>query len=278
MQAKSLRCTKHKASARALYAIWRATYDESRVWFAILVNMKNLPSVTLLIIDCLDVKRAQLALDISCLEVSFGAVKLLTSLPTDDVRAVPIEPINSIEAYSRFCLLDLYRYVETSHVLIVQHDGFILNPSAWRDDFLNYDYIGAPILVGDWAKERHDIPDSLVGSLVVGNGGFSLRSKKLLELTAELGQAGNFILTEPEDWAMCCTERAKLEAAGIAFAPVPVAEAFSFEGRSAEYFRYQSSFGFHSLKWTDISLWLDAHPEYRSQIKNEVTMEVYYTT
>lgn len=238
--------------------------------------MINLPEVTLVVIDCINVERAQLALDISCAEISFGAVKLLTSLPTDDLRAVTIPLLNSIDLYSQFCLLDLHRYVDSPHVLIVQHDGFVLNPGAWQDAFLDYDYIGAPILIGDWAIGRHGVPAADIGTLVVGNGGFSLRSKRLLALTATLGQAGDFILTEPEDWAMCYTERAKLEAAGVTFAPVALAEAFSFEGRTAEYCRYRNSFGFHSLRWTDISPWLVTHPEYQSKITNIVEMEGYY--
>lgn len=35
-------------------------------------------------------------------------------------------------------------YIETPHVLVVQYDGFILNPDAWTDEFLEYDYVGAP--------------------------------------------------------------------------------------------------------------------------------------
>ena len=276
---QSLRCTKHKASARALYAFWVsafAQYREVIVRFGILVDMKNLPTVTLVIIDCVDVKRAQLALDISCQDMSFGAVRLLTSIPTDDPRAVQIAPLNSIDAYSKFCLLDLHRYVETSHVLVIQYDGFVVNPGAWQDAFLDYDYIGAPILIGDWAIGRHGVPAADIGKLVVGNGGFSLRSKRLTELTAALGHSGDFVLTEPEDWAMCYTERAKLEASGMTFAPVPLAEAFSFEGRTAEYCQYRDSFGFHSLRWTDLSPWLATHPEYRSQIRNVIEMEGYY--
>jgi hypothetical protein len=74
---------------------------------------------------------------------------------------------------------------------------------------------------------------------------------------------------------VCYIERAKLEAAGMMFAPAPLAEAFSFEGRTAEYCRYRDSFGFHSLRLTDISLWLASHPEYQSKIKNAVEMEGY---
>ncbi len=35
-------------------------------------------------------------------------------------------------------------YVATPFALVIQYDGFILNPDAWRDEFLDYDYIGAP--------------------------------------------------------------------------------------------------------------------------------------
>lgn len=242
--------------------------------------MISLPNVTLIGIDCVDVARLQLAMDICMKEVMFGSVKLLTSLPTDDERKVEIPHISSIDAYSRFCLLDLYKYVDTSHVLIVQHDGFILRAEAWQDSWLEYDYIGAPIQIGEWTIDRHGVPETETGSLVVGNGGFSLRSKRLLELTAKLGTAGNFTLDEPEDWAQCYTEKAKLEAAGIKFAPVPVAEAFSFEGRSLEYYQYVDAFGFHGLRWTDISRWLALHPQYQEYFPRAVTPATFqnYTT
>ena len=31
---------------------------------------------------------------------------------------------------------ELNNYIDTDFVLIVQHDGFIINPSSWNDDFL----------------------------------------------------------------------------------------------------------------------------------------------
>jgi Protein of unknown function (DUF5672) len=237
--------------------------------------MLHLPSVTLLGIDCVNVERLQLAMDICMREVSFGAVKLLTSLPTTDARVVPIPAITSIEAYSQFCLKELSAYVDTPHVLVVQHDGFILNPQAWQDAWLEFDYIGAPIQIGEWTIDRHGVPQTKRGSLVVGNGGFSLRSKKLLDLTAKLAAAGDFILSEPEDWAICYTEKAKLEAAGIRFAPAAVAERFSFEGRSLEYHIYKDSFGFHGLRWTDISRWLEQNPQYKDTIINTVTPDAF---
>lgn len=88
----------------------------------------KLLNVTLVGIDCVDVQRIQKALDISSQDIEFGAVKLLTSLPTDDVRKVEIKNLDSIEKYSEFCIRDLVTYIETEFVLIVQYDGFILNP------------------------------------------------------------------------------------------------------------------------------------------------------
>jgi hypothetical protein len=232
--------------------------------------MLNLSQVTLVGIECVDVRRLSLALNISCRDISFGAVKLLTSLKTDDVRKVEIPALNSIEAYSNFCLQNLNEYIDTPYALVVQHDGFVLNAAAWKDEFLEYDYIGAPIHLGDWAKDRHDIPEEAIGSLLVGNGGFSLRSKRLMRLTAQMSADNLFAQNEPEDWAVCYIERARLESCGIKFAPVDLAEVFSFEGRTKDYFKYKNSFGFHSLQWTDISSWLADNPEYVNDIKNEV--------
>ena len=81
--------------------------------------MKNLPEVTLVGIDCVDVARLALALDISSQAITFGAVKLLTSLPTTDPRQVMIPHLGSITAYSQFCLFDLHQYIDTPYVLIV---------------------------------------------------------------------------------------------------------------------------------------------------------------
>ncbi|MFZ4461712.1 MAG: DUF5672 family protein [Patescibacteria group bacterium] len=86
--------------------------------------------------------------------------------------------INSIEEYSRFMVKDLSTYIDTEHVLIVRHDGFILNPVARTDDFLQYDYISAPC----WYDDENNL----------GNGGFSLRSKKLLDTLANNPEITDF--------------------------------------------------------------------------------------
>ncbi len=116
-------------------------------------------------IDCLNAGRAERVLEICKQKADFGAVKLLTSIPTEYEHAVRIMPLNTLIAYSIFMLTRVHEYIDTGHVLIVQRDGWILNISAWRDEWLDLDYIG-PLFV------QYD---------KVGSGGFSLRSKKIMQ-------------------------------------------------------------------------------------------------
>lgn len=212
-----------------------------------------------MVIDCVNVPGAQRALDISSQGIGFGATKLLTSLSTNDARKVEIPHIGSIEAFSEFCIRDLKNYVDTDFVLLVQHDGFILNPNSWEDGFLNYDYIGAPWLVADWSVRDFAFPESLLGQMVVGNGGFCIRSKKFLETSARRADEGVFPKYHPEDVALCVWHRASMEAAGMRFAPPDIAARFSVEGDDVA---YDKQFGFHSLKWTDISKWISENPQW----------------
>ena len=92
----------------------------------------------------------------TCMEsAKFGAVRLITSkeviseyagkLSADGISVeLPNIPICNMKDYARYMIYHLTEHVDTKFVLTIQHDGFILNPSAWRDDFFDYDYVGAP--------------------------------------------------------------------------------------------------------------------------------------
>ncbi|MBI3633927.1 MAG: GNAT family N-acetyltransferase [Candidatus Vogelbacteria bacterium] len=236
------------------------------------MNIK-LPNVTLLGIDCVNAGRLSKALDISSERIEFAQVKLLTSLPVGDKRRVEISPLNSIEAFSEFCIRDLYKYVETDFVLLVQYDGFVINPESWEDNFLKYDYIGAPWLVDNWSIDNFDFPEKLYGHLVVGNGGFSLRSKKFLETSARLADEGALKKYHPEDVALCVWFRHLVESEGIKFAPPEVAARFSVEGDEHV---YKKQFGFHGLQWEYIRDLVNRHPEWKIDlpIKKESWLNV----
>jgi hypothetical protein len=150
-----------------------------------------------------------------------------------DVKPTKIIPkINSFEEYNRFVLFDLHQYIKTSHFIMIQYDGFIINPNEWSQLFWHYDYIGAP-----WPQESH-------GPHNVGNGGFSFRSKKLMNVVQKYA-ATSFDPALAEDLFICRGLRPTLESNdGIYFADQLIAGHFS-----AEYYRYRyPTFGFHNIR------------------------------
>lgn len=164
-------------------------------------------------------------------DIDFAECLLLTdAMPGESgpgIRLVRIDRLNSAHDYSRFVLTGLSDHIATSHCLLVQWDGFVLEASRWNDRFLRFDYIGAP-----WPQftDGHD----------VGNGGFSLRSKKLLEACRDR----RFQLGHPEDVAICRTNRDLLEREfNVRFADRGLAEHFSFERAKPA----GPTFGFHGI-------------------------------
>jgi len=144
-----------------------------------------------------------------------------------NLKIIPIDYIHDLTTYSEFMIKVLNQYILTSHALIIQWDGFITHPDLWQDRFLEFDYIGAP-----WPTNE---------GLLVGNGGFSLRSKKLLiALEDPLIKARH-----PEDQCICLENRLYLENIyGIAFATGEIAEQFAFELQKPAF----DCFGFHAVR------------------------------
>lgn len=74
-------------------------------------------------------------------------IKFLTSgkyenVP-DYVEVISIPNLN-YDDFSKFCLTQWHNYFDTDYMINCHGDGFVLNANAWSDEFLNYDYIGAP--------------------------------------------------------------------------------------------------------------------------------------
>ena len=163
-----------------------------------------------------------------CMAADFAEVKVLTDLELD-VPTMPIAPLTSIRDYNAFVSRRLVEHMTTPFVLVFQWDGFVLDPALWTDEFLDYDYIGAP-----WAEE------SAPPGRRVGNGGFSIRSRRLMEALRRLRL--KFNPETSEDKVIGRMLRPILEESyGIRFAPVGLAERFSFEHGGTP----GSTFGFH---------------------------------
>ena len=146
-------------------------------------------------------------------------------------KYVPTKKLNRMEDIAELMLKWTWPLVETTHAIFVQWDGMATRPDLWTDDFLNYDYIGAP---WPWKGEGQNI----------GNGGFSLRSRRLLEACGR-DAAVRLTRDEPiaEDNIIGQHCRAYLETQhAIKFAPTELASLFSYELE-----QYRESFGFHGL-------------------------------
>ena len=112
-------------------------------------------------------------------------------------------------------------------MLLIQWDGFVVNPEAWRNEFLACDYLGAKWFWGD-------------PTMRVGNGGFSLRSRKLLAALRD----PRIVLSGAEDETICRIFRPLLEQEyGIVFGSEKLADAFAFEAA----YPIGKPFGFHGL-------------------------------
>lgn len=191
----------------------------------------DLPTVTLCAATSTNIDATVAAIAASSDQILFGDVLLLTDSPAVERlprgRVERIARLRSGREYSQFLLGALADHVRTDHCLVVQWDGFVIDPLQWNDRFLDYDYIGAP-----WPQfsDGYD----------VGNGGFSLRSRKLLEACRSTG----FVPSHPEDVAIGRNNRQFLERDhGIVFADRETAGRFAFE-RSAP---AGPAFGFHGV-------------------------------
>jgi tetratricopeptide (TPR) repeat protein len=191
--------------------------------------MLELPGVTLCCVDTANPALALRALRRSASGIRFARALFLTDRAHDapDIDVRVIAPLASQQAYSAFVLKELVNHVDTAHVLLIQWDGYVVNPDAWRDEFLACDYLGAKWSWHDPAQR-------------VGNGGFSLRSRKLLTALRD----PRIELTGAEDKTICRVFRPLLENEyRIVFGSEALAEAFAFEAS----YPLGRPFGFHGL-------------------------------
>jgi hypothetical protein len=203
---------------------------------------------------CVDTLNHELALR-ACREMSkhgFAEVVLVTDAavapwlrrtPVPGLRIDTIAPLRGRGAYSNYVLRQLSGHVHTPHALIFQWDGYVIDPDLWRADFLAYDYVGAPF---PW-----ELPQELKAKRV-GNGGFSLRSAKLMRAVEDMVVEDT---DQCEDLVICALLADRLEREhGLRFAPADLARHFSVDQMSLPGYRLREpglvaerTFGFHGF-------------------------------
>jgi hypothetical protein len=203
--------------------------------------MISLPSTTLWACcwsDNSPYARTRAVLEYCMRNIKFAHVIWFCYLPTDAPDGVELIQIPrlDISQWNIFANRVMPLAITTDYAMSVHEDGFPLDFSLWSPEFLDYDYIGAP-----WNDN------------VVGNGGFAIESRRLLNAKMRLpfsveGNHPRYVGMEsakavhpPSDVYVCRIHRAALEQQGIRFAPQDVALRFSTEQTGWAF----PSFGFH---------------------------------
>ena len=202
-------------------------------------------SISIVCYDTLRYARSKYAIQqtLNCIDAdmvywfSDRVCSLELNVPTVTHLIAPIAAETFAERTGKLCFEIIPAAVETAFTLYVQSDGFALNKSAWTDEFLEYDYIGAP-----WPFHTDGLGD-------VGNGGFSLRSRKLHNALRALRVPTAMFNSAFEDTLICRTFRRELEENhDIKFAPAELAAQFSVEvpANDSKIDKWiGKSFGFH---------------------------------
>lgn len=154
------------------------------------------------------------------------------------IESVQIPKLNSVIEYGHFIANDLVNYINTEFCFIIHHDGYVIDVNNWTDEFLNYDFIGAPwpFNVMAWDEKYR-----------LGNGGFCIRSTRMMKAYKQLLQGRKYDIGE--DIILCVMYRDKLEELGFNFASIKLASRFSFEHEIPERTcKIEECFGFHDFK------------------------------
>ena len=186
-------------------------------------------SIGAVIIDTYESRKfLSVAIDMVSACPNVEEICLVSNKDFHGIKNIRINKINSITEFNKLILVDVCEYITQDFVLTFQWDGFPLNETSWNDDFFKFDFIGAPHY-----SELYRGP--------FFNGGFSLRSKKLLEKVRNVVTAYPALINHPEDAVICNLLREKLESSQMLFPDMSIAGQFSYElGVMPESF-----FGFH---------------------------------
>lgn len=192
--------------------------------------MISLPNITLVCLTNKDFEGHKKAIDKSCEGIEWGGVKLIWD-----------EKIKNIDDWNYKIIYELPNYISTTHALLIHADGFVTNPTLWREEWLEYDYVGAPWPLPSDSFSYRDESGNIVR---VGNS-VSLRSKKLMDLVATREWKSYYGNTN-EDGFICCHNRNWLESQGCKYAPLEVAKHFSKEHNIPENEGIET-FAFHKV-------------------------------
>jgi hypothetical protein len=203
----------------------------------------KLPFVTLVAVSSIQIPRTIQMLEYSCKGVNFGDVKIITDEEVKHplIKCEHCDKLDSIDKYNEFIFLHLWKHIDTEFALVQQYDSAILFPNSWRDSWVENDYIGSLWPIVENAYIANDGTRSRVG-----NGGFSLRHKRVLQTPSKLGWN---LRSEQgyasEDGNVCVYWKKEMLEQGVKYADVNTAAHFAYENLVEENLNITQPFGFH---------------------------------
>lgn len=179
----------------------------------------DLPQVTLLFVETRAHKIAKRVIDDAMSKINFGAILIYTDkpalIPVEGARYVTVPDFPDKKTAGQFYYQFAMREVVTDYALMLEWDAGVKDITNWRWEFLDYDYIGAP-----WKVQQRE-----ENKLDVGNGGFTIMSKKLGHFLAEHQR----VFPVFTDWDVCRTQRPRLEREGFRWPKRELATKFAWE-------------------------------------------------
>ena len=190
----------------------------------------QLPNVSLICLTNQKFPEHLEAMEKSSEGITFGARKIVFDMDCD-----------SISKWNYKIIYDLPKYIDTTHALLVHADGYVLDASKWKEEWLELDYIGSP-----WPlpTDNYSYRDELGEIQRVGNS-VSLRSKKLMDLVATREWKSYYGNTN-EDGFISCHNRKWLESQGCKFGTFEQALDFGREHDLPEH-KGRKTFLFHAI-------------------------------
>jgi hypothetical protein len=214
-------------------------------------DMKELLNVTLIALTSVRIPETIKALEYSCKGIKFGSVKLASDIKPENlpdfITHEYTEKSSSIDEWNYNIIYNLPKHIDTEYCILIHDNGFIVNPESWRDEFLNYDYIGAPWPLPNDSFSYRDIK----GEVIRQGNSVSLRSKKLLDIPNNLKLEWKpFHGYTNEDGFICVNYRHRYLEEGCLFADIDVAKYFSHESMIPE-IQGIKPFAFHNYLGTN---------------------------
>jgi len=192
--------------------------------------MLELKDITLIAYTSVKIDRTVAALEYSSKDINFGCIKLVSDIKPDNlpekITYSYASKTSNIDEWNYAMVYDLGNHVNTKYAILIHDNGFIVNASSWRDEFLDYDYIGA-----SWPlpKDNFSYRDIHGNIIRVGNS-VSLRSKRLMDLPSKINMEWKpFHGFYNEDGYIAVNNRHLFIEHGMKFADIDIAKYFSHE-------------------------------------------------